>query len=294
MVGQGVGVVPALREVAKRFAQRAVLDLLDGHVREFAIDAGTAVEFLAKAVVAADDPTALFEIRKGAPALDWREQAVLDPRLQDETGRRLLVDEVQQARHDLARRRTISARRAVEIAFGLAAIHDQRLVFAATRLRERRDACVHFGDEPVDDIGQAADEFVLLADRLWSELHRSRTELWGWASPVAEVSVLGRRDSVELDARMRLARSRYGLAAVGVVGAARRRGLTGRHPNARCPSCQGPALVHRQPPGSGPAYLSDGAQDDDPVVVLDCLTCGLSLWDAQIGAFDALPDDWPG
>jgi hypothetical protein len=29
------------------------------------------------------------------------------------------------------------------------------------------------------------------------------------------------------------------------------------------------------------------------VVVLDCLTCGLSLWDEQIGMLDALPEDWP-
>jgi hypothetical protein len=194
-------------------------------------------------------------------------------------------------RHQLAFRRTISARRAVELAFGLAAIDDELLVEGAKRLRERRDSCVHFGDEPMGNIGQAADEFAVLAERLWSELQRFRTELWGWASPVAEVSVIGRRATSILDARMRLARAQYELAAVGVVGAARRRRLIGGQPNAWCPSCRGRAFAHSQPPGSGPAYLSGDAQPDVPVMVLDCLICGLSLWGEQIAMLHAVVDD---
>jgi hypothetical protein len=291
VVGQGVGVAPALREVAKRFAQRAVLDLLDSHMREFAIDAGTAVEFLAKAVVATDDPASLFEIRKDEPPLAWRELAVLNPKLQDGARRRLLVHEVQEARVDLARRRTISASRAVRDAFRLASINDELLIAAAKGVHRRRNACIHWGDEPVGDVGDAADEFVMLADRLWTALHRSRTELWGWATMVAEVSILGRRDSIELDAQMRIGRSQHELAAVGVVGAARRDTLMGRSPNARCPSCHRRAFVHRQPPGSGPAFLPADSSDGTQVMVLDCLICGLSLWGEQIEMYAVSPGE---
>lgn len=284
MVGKGIGIVPALREVAKRFAQRAIIDLLDGHRREFVIDAGSAVEFLAKAVVADDDPAKLFEIRKGEPPLNAQELAVLDARLQDDQPRRLQADEVEDVRLALSNRRTITAKQAVERASVLAHIEDGWFPAASARIRRSRDACLHLGDEPVAELDDVADDFVRVADRLWAELQRSRTELWGWAAQVSHVSLLGRRSTPELDAQMQFARAGFRLGALGPIGAARRDALLGRPPNAVCPSCQRRAYIHHQPPGSRPGHLSRDGEAHLQVVVFDCLICGLTLWEEQIAA----------
>jgi hypothetical protein len=233
MVRAGIGAAHALREVAKRFAQRAVLDLLHRQSREFVIDAGSTVEFLAKAVVATTDPTRLFDIRSSEPPLSADELAVLDPQIHDDRPRRLLSDEVDAIRHQLSKRRTIKAKRAVGLASALASIREPWFHPSAERIRSARDACVHFGDEPVVELDELADDFMRVAERFSSELRLHPTELWGSLSHVARTSVLGRRDTPALDALAQIAMAKDRLAGMGVVGAARKARLIDKPPNAR-------------------------------------------------------------
>ncbi|MGH8931997.1 MAG: hypothetical protein ACRDZO_15595 [Egibacteraceae bacterium] len=246
----GLGIAEQLRRVGHRFAQGALHHYLylDHHPFEFTSNAGLTVEFLAKAIVAADKPDKIFE----KPLTESERDVLAAP----SAGRRRLTgDETKRARESLAAKHTIKARPALDEARKL--VEDRGITLdteGAKRLLQARNAVLHLGDKPIEPIEDLARIFVPLAEQLWAALARDPTELWG---DLAEaVAGVGKDwDYPHWDATRRIAQARNRWSELGVTAMNRRSHLVGRSADARCPACGFDAHRSIQPPGSAPEGL---------------------------------------
>lgn len=272
----GLGIVTELRQVGQRFAQRAVADVLDGHRREFVIDAGSTIEFLAKAVVGQDDPVEVIKPTARSRVTEHERALLLAPHHRQSI---LTHRYAAAARNQLSKRQTISALCAIERA--AARLGDSAFESAAKGIWRSRNAAVHLGHDPGPDLHERADWFVQAAETLWCVLGRNTVELWGWAVDVAELGVLGRAGHPRERARARVARARLREAELGTA-TLRRRSLLHRIPETRCPVCEADAFLTPAQASEAPLGVREPHLYAEPVRVLDCLICGLVLWEDEI------------
>jgi hypothetical protein len=273
LMREGVGVEASLCWVAARFAQRAVEDFFEGSQhREFVIDAAAAVEFAAKAVVARHDVNELYELRKGTELTD-AQRLVLNPSLGPDDARP--IGEAREAAMQwlLQNGRTISGTKALTLASRRTSIDAK----ATANLFKARNAAVHLGDIDSLALDGLAHDFLHGCVGLWAGLPRNESDLWGDLAPIADVKFMTSDRTPEDDAKVRVIRSRRHWHASG-ISANRRSRLDFAEANEQCPSCHQAALVSTQPMGSAPELCVPEHQRQSPVDVLDCPSCGLTLF----------------
>ncbi|MDP1793669.1 MAG: hypothetical protein Q8K63_05980 [Acidimicrobiales bacterium] len=270
---EGVGVENSLRWVAARFAQRAVEDFFEGSQhREFVIDATTAIEFLAKAIVARHDVTRLYELDDGEE-LTTAQCLVLNPALGPDSERPVGIDREEALIWLAQQGQTINASKAVKLATNSVTID----VAAADRSINARNAAVHIGDIDAAQVDRLAGDFIKVSMQLWAGLSHHESELWGDLSPIAHPNYMKSDRTPVRDAEVRVVRARRAFYGSGLTGNRRSR-LTAGVGDTRCPSCHGRAVVTTQPVGSAPERCIPPSQRELPVEVLDCLICGLVLF----------------
>ena len=269
----GLGITEHLRRVAQRSAQAALRHYLDHHVFEFIASAGTAVEFLAKAIIALHDPAHVFETPE---ELTDGERRVLEAPSSERPPP--LFNDLIKARGSLAGKKTIRATDAFKVAANLLEHRDHTLdPSTATRLWNARNAALHLGDVPIEPPNDLAAIFVPLAEQLWMALGREGPELWGYLTSAA-VAVGKNLDYASWDATRRIIRAQGRASELGPVTMNRRTRLVGQEVNATCPACRGPAHISSAPPGSAPEGIIAPEHANDRVFVLDCLICTLTLF----------------
>lgn len=186
------------------------------------------------------------------------------------------------ARTALLARRTIDSREAVKWATTHLEPEPRATVrAAANRVVEARNAAVHLGDVEVS-VGDLADAFVVAMNALWDLAPAGSSARWGLYREVARVGVLGRRDDWVQDKAIRLAQAHEQLHTMATTFS-RRSLIPGVEElqEVPCPVCKGRAFLNPATHQPSPAYIPRSAPDST-VAVLDCLTCGLTLWGPQI------------
>lgn len=271
----GVGLSLSLAWEGQRAAQQAARWFSLRSAKESAADAGMAVEYMAKAVVAHRyGPSAVLELKPGRE-LTPDERWVLGDRGQGDVPP--TNEQARLARSSLLDLRSISGAVAVKrVSAGNPAFTTE--VLSAIRLvTEARNSVVHLGgvELALEDL---ADSFVLAIETLLAGIPFGRDRLWGNYEPVARKGTLGRRDSIELDRDVRLILAKDHFYGLG-VSYLRRREMVATGSRVRCPICNAQAsiTVARTAP---PAPIE--ADADGSVLVMDCTVCGLELWADQI------------
>lgn len=271
----GVGIAKSLHKEACRFTQRAMGEFFGRQYIAFIIDAGTAMEHLAKAVLADVDPLRLF-VKADREGFGAGERRVIcgggePPPTWDEL---LLIVA------SIASKQTISVARAIRLASKTLPQAVSR--GAATRVSAARNAAVHAGEAPpLANIDSVAADWFGVMSVLGVRTHPM--ELWGNWAPVASLDHLCTTRSPRADAEVRVRRaynSRNGL----VVDNARRSHIKLRDVDSalECPACHAAAAITMQLSSMMPEHLLPTAEDRDQVRVLDCLYCGLILYGTQI------------
>lgn len=263
--------------MAARFAQRAVSDFFAGSARrEFLIDAATAVEFMAKAVIAQHDPVALFT--SGSSPLSKDELALLDPPPDHERTPDVDADR-EAALASVLARQTLRGREAVQVAASLAAKDNDIIVdvSAARRLFDARNRAIHIGDVDEPQIDGHAKDFLRVFEALTTAAHEIPQVMFGDLYSIADQRhmAVGRSPSVDVRVQVTLAKNRF---HYGVVSPARRSRLPVAGDTISCPACRCQAHVTDQPPQSAPPERITGAEFDSTSRTLDCLFCGLTLY----------------
>ena len=266
----GVGIAKSLRDEAKRFTQQAVGEFFDGQFISFVVDAGTAMEHLAKWVVAERSPLLLYK-KKTRRALKRQEVRALcgAPEAPPEWSKFCAIV------NDVANKQAISVGRSTQIASWLC--RPERFDFDAfDRVRSARNAAVHAVETPFNVDAVAADwlrVMAVLGRRL------ERFELWGYWEPVASERHMNSRRTTEADAEVRVRRS-FG-AWHGRPTQQHRRAAIALSPTIETlcrPVCRNPAaLTSVYKP-----HLFDASDKSLVAPVLDCLYCGLVLEGDQI------------
>lgn len=268
---EGIGVEASLRWVSARFAQRAVEDFFErSQDREFVIDAVTAVEFAAKAVVARCDVSRLFKLNKNS-VLNDAQLLVLKPVAgTDDAPTEQLREEALASLLSLI---SISARDAITVANELFPVDLGR----ATRLIEARNAAVHLGDVDPVVLDELATDFLSVATCLWAGLGREAVEFWGDLNSIANAEHLTSQRSPTLDAKVRVVLARRHWVGSGTA-ANRRSRLDFGEAGVRCLACGHGAVLSTHPAGSAPERCVPESSKSLPVEILDCPACGLSLF----------------
>lgn len=273
-----VGIAPSLRWVSQRFAQRTLVGFFAEQWREFLIDAGTAVEHAAKAVVAKDDPTRLFTESDQANLTD-AQLVVLRGRA---TSPNIAVADWDLAVAQLAAKHTIGARAAVQFAFELCGGRDDKV--DANQILNVRNAAVHLGDLNVALIDDAAAALVRSLSAVWPSTGGGirPSDMWGYLAPVATVDHVTTSRGSRHDAEVKIVLARQRALNVGQVAAHRRRQLSDHRGDATCPAC-GSAASRDAVPAATYATSNARADPHATVDVFDCLVFDLSLRGEQVG-----------
>lgn len=264
----GGGAEATFLEVVPRFSQRAVEGYFAGLAREFTIDAATAVEFAAKAVVARHDVKRLY---RDPTKLGPDHLGLLDPSARPGDAQ-ILGSARSQALDELLAMPTVSAREAVTWASSRVDID----VAAAIKLLNARNRAVHIGDTElaeIDDLARVFGETVIAL----SAPQRSQQRVFGDVAAIANTTCMSSSRSPDVDAHVRVMLARRRWLAMG-ADRGRRSKLGDPRSVDRCPACDGPAHISVVPPGSAPALCLDSGDTNVPLRALDCLHCGLILY----------------
>ena len=271
----GVGIAKSLHKEACRFTQRAMGEFFGRQYIAFIIDAGTAMEHLAKAVLADTDPLRLFTKadREGFGAPERR--VICGGGEPPPTWDELLLIVA-----SIASKQTISVASSIRLASKTLPQAVSR--GAATRVSAARNAAVHAGEAPpLADIDRVAADWFGVMTTLGVGIHPM--ELWGNWAPVATLDHLCTLRSPKADAEVRVRRA-YNSHSGFVVDNSRRSRIKLRDTDSAvvCPACHGDAAITMQLSSMVPEHLVAAATEKDRVRVLDCLYCGLTLFGTQI------------
>ena len=266
----GVGITKSLRDEAKRFTQQAAGEFFDGQFISFVVDAGTAMEHLAKWVVAARSPLLLYKKPTRRSFKPSEVRALCGgPEAPPEWSKFCAIVNA------VANKRTISVDRSMQIASWLC--RPESIDFNAfDRVKSARNAAVHAGESPFDVDAIAAD-WLRVMNVLGGKLQRF--ELWGYWEPVATERHLNTQRPAEADADVRLRRSFA--AWHGTPTQQHRRAAITLSPSVEtrcCPVCRNPAALT----STYKPHLAATGDESPFASVLDCLYCGLVLEDEQI------------
>jgi hypothetical protein len=270
----GVGIAKSLHAEAARFAQRATSEFFGRQYIAFVIDAGTAMEHLAKAVVADADPLRLFTKvdREGFDAAERR--VICGGSEPPPTWNELL-----RVVGSIASKHTISADSAIRLASKTLPNAVNR--GAAKRVSAARNAAVHAGEAPpLSEIDSVVADWFDVMTRLGVRRHPA--QLWGNWAPVATLDHLRTTRSPNVDAEVRVRQAYDSRSGLAIDNARRGRiNIEEAHLTVRCPACRGHAAITMETSSMVPDYLQSAATED-PVRILDCLYCGLTLYGNQI------------
>jgi hypothetical protein len=272
----GVGIAKSLHREAARFTQRAVAEFFNRQVIAFIIDAGTAMEHLAKAVVADNAPLHLFKkvdrdsftpmecrvICGGSEAPPvWEELGPIVDRIAG-----LWMIGVDQAVH-------LASRKFVEGGVDRG---------AAKRVSTARNAAVHAGESPAyTTVDAIATDWLAVMRALGA--NQSPGELWGNWAPVATTEHLTTQRTSEADAQVRMRRAFNNISGLAIDNARRSWiKLDSSNETTRCPVCHSAAAVTALSPSRFPEHLQAATASEAESRVLDCLYCGLALYGTQI------------
>lgn len=271
----GVGIARSLHQEAARFTQRAIGEFFSGQFIAFIIDAGTAMEHLAKARVADHAPLHLFKKHDRDTFSDTERRVVCGggepPPLWDELGP--IVERISGLR-------TIGAGEALRLAARKFIPNGVDLA-AALRVSTARNAAVHAAESPpLSTVDAIAVDWLAVMSAMGASRHPG--ELWGNWWSVATPEHLTTQRSLEADADVRIRKAINSSAAFGTSSTRRSwimldQGTT----SCECPACRCHAVITVARTADFPEHL----QREDPDVeshVLDCLYCGLILCGPQI------------
>lgn len=272
---EGVGIASSLQWVSQRFAQRALTGFFAEHWREFLIDAGTAVEHAAKAVIAADNPVRLIVDRQRGQ-LSEADRAVLSGR---SSAPHTSAADWETSLSRVASMSTIRGKDAVRIAHEDLGVELD--VAATSDLLHSRNASVHLGDVDIRQLDQHAATLLASANVLWSAVGIRPESMWGYLAPVATVDHVQVHRTVDRDADVRLVLAKQHPYVLGAINSARRSGFL-IDGDLTCPACGAAAFRTTDLAARYSGRIPDNVDPYAMLDILDCLVCDLELLGSQI------------
>lgn len=280
-----MGLAEDLRRSGQRFAQQAAHDLCSLFTSEFLLNAGTAVELLAKAVVADADPTMVFE--RPAALTEHERQLILPPARRERQG---TFDDQATARVLLAQRRSVTVAVAIDRAIERLRLRDLQFDLPNQKVvASARNSVAHLGyGVDVADLDIAAC-WTANCEAFWECLGHRPMDLWGSYAAAIDATRLTDMRDLAWSVHRRIALAQVHHLQLGVAPSLQAAMSTGEEEIVRCPACFGPAQIQHRT-GPGPVDVQEWLlPNGNPT--LTCPSCHLELHgEQQIGLAPGLHD----
>ena len=277
---QGINVAASLLTETKRCSERAAGSFFARQYPAFVLDAGLVVEYLAKYLIADQNPLDLYSGSARRRITPHMEAVLSHPRTSNE----LTMNERGVALEQLSKVNTITGKVAVEVLNGPNFLDGDIYVEGATRLREARNMGMHLGEFPQEVPSSLATDLIAVVDSMTARRTHLRRELWGIFPDVVTRDHLCAPRSATAEAEIRICRARWAwLHAPGAVHRLSSFQISGSR-TMKCPVCTNIAGLSTTVGEQTPEFCTETHERGQQVDVLDCLHCGITLYGGQIAA----------